>query len=386
MKFIEHRGLAFACVLAPVLLGVLGNSLLSWWMTRGTLVCAIMPDLAFRLIGETTPRPLDTPLKLSGKEAQTCRDFRARKLAGIAPPPPSAITPNAATPAAAPAPRRDADSEPANPKLLLIANHVAGRYGVAYGYAFLLLVSVLAFSFGSFVVIKKTNWRVWLTVTVGFLIVTFVAAFLDVTATPLRYLAADNILARADKDAVLQFLPAADNLEKLILMGLTFGYLSVGLILAALYCASIRLGDMSTRHNLEERLFVIRIGLVLGSAILVIVVLSSRAVFDWPLSLLVESDRKALTPIADALVRKWGAIGSISLVGAFLPAISAWYLDRACYRSTLPKTEEAKKREAESEPLEIAPLSTITSIIVVLAPVLASPLFDVVKSVASSVK
>jgi hypothetical protein len=85
-------------------------------------------------------------------------------------------------------------------------------------------------------------------------------------------------------------------------------------------------------HGLKERLFIIRACLILASAILVVVALASRAVFDWPLSLLLEPDRNALAPAADALVRSWGTLGSISLIAGFLPAICAWYLDRATYR------------------------------------------------------
>jgi hypothetical protein len=267
--------------------------------------------------------------------------------------------------------------------LQLLANHIAGRLNVAYGYAFLVLVSVVAFVFGSYVLVDKFGWGAWAVVTAIFATVTVTLAYFDLNHGGVRRFVADNILARADGHALLQYLPASDNLRGLIMFGLCVGYLSVGLVLASLFVAAVRKGSSATLEDLKARLFVIRVGLILGSAILVVVVLSSRAVFDWPLSLLAEPDRKALAPAADALVRKWGAIGSISLVAAFLPAIAAWYLDRECYRTTPHPPPAPQETVAE---LEIAPLSTVTSIIAVLAPIVASPIFDALKSLLATVQ
>lgn len=298
---------------------------------------------------------------------------------------------NAAPPAVVPAPAAAATAantgaaEKPPPQLSIVANHIAGRLNVAYAYAFLLLVSFLAYAFGSYVVVSYWGWIAWLAATAVFAAASYGIALFDLQGEIMRGIAADNILARADANPLLQFMPASDNLRSLIRFGLFFGYTAVGLVLMSLFLASIRWGDAAHLEGLKRRLFVIRAGMVLGSAILVVVVLSSRAVFDWPLSLLVKADHDALAPAADALVRKWGTIGSISLIAAFLPAITAWYLDRATYRSTAPPEEE-KKTPPDAGELEIAPWGTVTSVIAVLAPFIASPIFDALKSLSAAIK
>jgi hypothetical protein len=382
---VSRWGFAVACVVAPILLGVLANGYLASWLSSGSELCAITRQLSFSLIGEATP----SPLKLPPDEMKRCDAAMAMRFAAAAPVPPVAAPPPAATaqPAAPAAEPAKADAKPPEkplpPQLQLLANHIAGRLNVAYGYAFLVLVSVVAFVFGSYVLVDKYGWGAWAVVTAIFATVTVTLAYFDLNHGGVRRFVADNILARADGHALLQYLPASDNLRGLIMFGLCVGYLSVGLVLASLFVAAVRKGSSATLEDLKARLFVIRVGLILGSAILVVVVLSSRAVFDWPLSLLAEPDRKALAPAADALVRKWGAIGSISLVAAFLPAIAAWYLDRECYRTTPHPPPAPQETVAE---LEIAPLSTVTSIIAVLAPIVASPIFDALKSLLATVQ
>lgn len=393
----SRYGLALACVLLPIALGVFGNQQLAGWLGHGSELCAITRALPIKLIGEGAA----SPLRLSAKDAETCDKAIAARLAEAAPvaqPPAKAAdaTPSragSAGPAQAEPPAAEKKSDNAttkaeekpSPGLQLVANHIAGRLNVAYAYAFLLLVSVVAFCFGSYVVIDAKGIGVWLAAVIFFATVTAFIAYHDINTGGVRAIVADNILARADADALLQYLPVADNLRTLIMGGLTVGYLSVGLVLCALFFATIRNGKQSTLADLKRRLVTIRIGLVLGSAILVVVVLSSRAVFDWPLSLLVDADRKVLMPAADALVRKWGAIGSISLIGAFLPAITAWYLDRDAYRNAPDRVKEPPAPKPDDGELEIAPMSTVTSIVVVLAPVIASPIFDALKSVLAAV-
>jgi hypothetical protein len=385
---ISRWGFAVACVLAPIVLGVLANGYFASWLSSGSELCAVARQLPFSLIGEATP----SPLRLSAEDARVCDKAIAGRAAEAAPlraaEPQAAVAGAPLPPAAAQPVRADtagkaAAEKPLPPHLQLVANHIAGRLNVAYGYAFLALVSVVAFVFGSCVLIGRYGWPLWVGITAAFTAVAVALAYVDLNHGGVRRFVADNILARADGHALLQYLPASDNLRSLIASGLCIGYLSVGLVLASLFVASVRMGNYATLADLKERLFVIRVGLVLGSAILVVVVLSSRAVFDWPLSLLAEPDRKALAPAADALVRKWGAIGSISLIAAFLPAITAWYLDRECYRNTPHPPPAPQETIAE---LEIAPMSTVTSIMAVLAPVIASPIFDALKALATSVQ
>ena len=59
------------------------------------------------------------------------------------------------------------------------------------------------------------------------------------------------------------------------------------------------------------------------------------------------------------------------------------YLDRDCYRNTPHPQPVPQETIAE---LEIAPVSTVTSIMAVLAPVIASPIFDALKALFASLQ
>ena len=60
--------------------------------------------------------------------------------------------------------------------------------------------------------------------------------------------------------------------------------------------------------------------MVLASALLVVAVLQTKALVEWPISLLVEAQRKALDPAGDALTRLWAGSASVALLAAFCPA------------------------------------------------------------------
>jgi hypothetical protein len=157
------------------------------------------------------------------------------------------------------------------------------------------------------------------------------------------------------------------------------------LILAALYALSIRPPrDELDLGDLKHRLTAIRCALGLGSAILVLAVLSSRTLLGWPLQLLTEPYRKALLPIADALTMQLGATSTIALVAAFAPAIIAWQLDVAAYNER-PAKQEGDAAMAMDANLVFAPMSLITSIVAVLAPLLASPFVNALQSILGAI-
>jgi hypothetical protein len=386
--WLRRWALASTCVLAPLILGVYGTHFFSDRLNEGKTLCAITRQLSFSLLGEASP----SPRRLSPELQRRCDQVAgpgspvSLVVAGTAGAQPAVAEPGEKVPPKGGSRAASADEIPPPPQLSLIANHIAGRVNVAYSYAFLALVSAVAFVFGSFVIVRYSNAAVWLGVVVMFSLVTWFIASIDAQGEDIRAIVADNILARADADQLLKFMPAAENLKSLIWLGLWIGYLSVSIILASLFFTSVRWVERSSLEGLKERMWFIRASLILGSAILVVVVFSSRAVFDWPLSLLQAPDQKALKPAADALVHKWGAIGSISLIGAFLPAIAAWYLDREAYRSVPQPPRVKEEAQPDAGELEIAPLGLITSIVAALAPVIASPLFDAFKSLAAAMQ
>ena len=74
-------GLAVACVVAPIVLGVLVNGVFVSWLTAGSEFCAITRQLSFTLIGETKP----SPRQLSAAAGKQCDEAMARRAKEAAP-------------------------------------------------------------------------------------------------------------------------------------------------------------------------------------------------------------------------------------------------------------------------------------------------------------
>jgi hypothetical protein len=111
---------------------------------------------------------------------------------------------------------------------------------------------------------------------------------------------------------------------------------------------------------------------------------------DWPLTLLIDEQKNALSPLADALTFLLGGTGSIALIAAFAPAIVAWTLDAELYKSTQaqsavqsPATQAGGSAAAgvPGSDLVFAPMPMIASVLVILAPVLTSPFVDGLRAI-----
>jgi hypothetical protein len=124
-----------------------------------------------------------------------------------------------------------------------------------------------------------------------------------------------------------------------------------------------------TLRDLKKRREIARWVLGLGSAILVVAVVASEILVDWPPSLLARPQQLALKPIADAVSLLLGVIGTIALLAAFAPAIAAFTLDVRRYRVSTP----VRSGPAGDE-LGFATVSSVTGLIVALGPLLASVL------------
>jgi hypothetical protein len=132
-----------------------------------------------------------------------------------------------------------------------------------------------------------------------------------------------------------------------------------------------------------------------GSGILVAGVLSSKTLLQWPLKLVSDAQAAALSPIADALTLELGATGTFALFAAYAPAIAAWTLDVNCFRAAQDKIAKPTPKPTQPSPADptqsdgadgngdgllFAPLSMLSSIFAVMAPLLASPFTDALKA------
>jgi hypothetical protein len=159
----------------------------------------------------------------------------------------------------------------------------------------------------------------------------------------------------------------------------------VAMVLIALFALSLRPPAQTLDvASLKLRLALIRYALGLASVILVVSVLVSKTLLGWPLTLIDESQAMALKPLADAMTLQLGAAGTIALIAAFAPAITAWVLDVVRFRGSLPKFRAEPKAKAGDGPpadeLAFAPTSWVTTLMTVLAPIFAAPLVEALKS------
>jgi hypothetical protein len=281
---------------------------------------------------------------------------------------------------ASPAAARD-DTRVAAGRFELVAQHFSGLANFALTSGFLYFVCAGAVAVSAVIIRRRLGGRMVAVVIAAFALVGALESWLVMAERQRRLLVTDNIFQLADRHDLLRDLPVAERLVELLAFNIFVGLSSVGVVLMALAVASVRRGPSVDRADLDERLFVIRVTMVLASALLVVAVVQGKALVEWPISLLVEAQRKALDPAGDATPRLWGGSASVALLAAFLPGIAAWYLDRADYRAAHPGPDA----QTQPDGLDIAPLSTVTAILAVLAPVVASPILDASKSLLSAV-
>jgi len=186
----------------------------------------------------------------------------------------------------------------------------------------------------------------------------------------------------------------------------------VGMLLVALAALSVRDTDTIPKTaDLMLRRTCLRLALALGSALFVIGVIANKVLVQWPLSLVSEPQGLALQPVADSVIMQLGTMGTIAIIAAFAPALAAWWLDVQIYEGdkaakadatnvaqkvrlnpvpnaaqpakAAPQDNDSDSSKASSSEFAFAPLSIVSGIIASLAPLLASPFADTLKSVLS---
>jgi hypothetical protein len=344
-KLVNRYALAVACVVAPFLFGLWPSSVTVAWLMAPSHVERIQLDYRLR------DRPTAAPADDGEKTAQ-----------------------GPGSPAAA----RD-DPKVVAGRFELVAQHFSGLVNFALTSGFLYFVGVATVVVSALIIRRRLGDRMLALVIAAFAVLAGLETWVVVFHQHRRHLVSDNILQLADRNDLLRHMPVADRMVDLLALNTLVGLFSMGMVLMALAVGSVRGGPSVDRADLEDRLFVIRVTMVLASGLLVVVVLQAKALVEWPISLLVEAQRKALDPAGDAIPRLWAGGASLALLAAFLPGIAAWYLDRSDYRAAHPAAD------APSDGLDIAPLSTLTAVLAVLAPVVASPILDAAKSLVSVV-
>lgn len=389
-KFVASHALAFACVLAPVIFG--------WGVANFAITRLVNGDVDKQIKVADTKAPETKPTlfyKLRPSAAKQDSPAPAGRQEGATAP----------QPAGAP---KGPTVEP-DRQIYLLALHLAGRYGYAVATAFIFFLSVIAFAVG-LGVLFRAGWLAMVTVTALSLVAGAGIGHEIVSLDLGRVLLVDNILKAADAVDILAPLKSGAGTDgfvaNLIGFNMGAGIFGVGMLLGALCLVSIQ-DPNPVRAELKHRLSVMRIVLGIGSAILVVNILAGRSLLDWTLSLLVEPQKAALKPLADALLMQWGASGTLTLFAAVIPALVAWWIDVGRFRANeaqngaaqAQKHQAHKKATAEAakdsavaksdkpadDGLELAPMPAIVSLIAALAPLLASPFVDGLKGIIGAV-
>jgi hypothetical protein len=280
------------------------------------------------------------------------------------------------------------------------ALHIAGRIDYAVASAFLLLAGLAAFGFGAVILFQRLHWLGAVAWILFFGLVAKVIAWYP-QKPPFRELVVERLLNKADvwvPDLKLT-TPTGEIAANIVAANTFLSLWPVGVVLAALWAVSIRpLSDNLDRAELEKRRLILQIALGLASALLVCGVLAQKTLMAWPLSLIQTDQANGLKPLADALTLQFGAMSSIALIGAFGPAITAWTLDAARLEQTVEATvnianrpavvvktgpDQSKASQSEGK-ITFAPLSLLSSLFAVLAPLLASPFVEAFKNILAA--
>jgi hypothetical protein len=389
-----NYGLAVSCVAAPLVLAFVGFN--------GALV-RLTPDIAKKI--EVTYVPAD-PTAIGAKTKTTSA-------------PATANVTDTEKSRSEQKPADTSDAVTADPKLFLRGLHYRGEAQYAAGSAFIYLASTAVLVFSIVIVCQRLEWQCWVSSFVLFLIIGYVIAYC-LPKPRGRELVVESLLTKAELFPTMKLDGVEPRLtgeiaSSLVSFNTIAALVPVGMLLMALAALSIRHSpSIPDRADLMLRRNCLRVALALGSTLFVIGVLANKALVDWPLSLVSVPQQVALQPIADAVTLQLGTMGTIAIVAAFTPAMVAWWLDVKIYEEDRAR-KEAKKKEkqknkstqtstpfqpeaqgatdgskddadssAEKQAAEFAfaPLSAITAIIAALAPLLASPFVDTLKSVA----
>ena len=317
-----------------------------------------------------------------------------------------------------------------------LSYHGEAQYAAASAFIYLASTAVLLFS----LTIVYLRWN--LLACIASLI--FFGGIADYLAFDFhkprgRELVVENLLNRAEYFPTMRLdkvPPCTGNIvSDLVSYNTIAALVPVGVLLVALALLAVR-DPNPERADLTLRRTCLRIALGLGSALFVIGVLANKELVQWPLSLVSESQQLALQPIADSVTLQLGAMGTIAIVAAFAPALTAWWLDVLVFEANEAKAAKAANEAKEAklkartgdgkEPnrgggflgylcslfcfwrakpsalptppadadlsakksaseFAFAPLSMISGIIAALAPLLASPFVDALKSVLAAV-
>lgn len=283
-----------------------------------------------------------------------------------------------------------------------IGQHYRGRITYAAASAFLFLISSAAYIFAVIVVWPRLGWRRTILVLITFAGIDAYCARHSFVLSGQTFIV-EKLLNQADtffpfvKPLQIDGAGTGTSAGTLMQLNTLILFWPIGMMSVALFVLSIRSHvEALELGSLQTRLSLLRVALGLASTCLVVDVIAQKALMEWPLSLILQKQADGLRLIADALTLQVGAQGTMALIAGFGPAIVAWSLDAAALQRKMAQGDRVGSAKQSTDPpsggstsladsLAFAPLSAIISFLAVLAPLLASPFVDALKSVFSMV-
>ncbi|WP_342362251.1 hypothetical protein [Terrarubrum flagellatum] len=306
-----------------------------------------------------------------------------------------------------------------DPALRPLVRQITARqsYAVMTSFHFAACAFAAGLAIAVLAAIYRRRWIALLLVVSG--ILSLIVAAYDGKNDNLRERWVDKILERADAQPsygapdpagacdpkpclTLQggdlFKGGLDSVKLLVRINTVVGLTAVWMILFALCATTLSkapkpagVADDASKPwlapvNQREQGWRLRVLLYGAAAVLATSVLTSKTLLDWPSTLLEPLSQNSLKLLTDSLLGVWATAYSLVLLTAFGPAFAAWLLDREEYRA-LPKADRDKLAVAtggaDDKELDILPASLITSILSLLAPVLAPSILEFAKVLLS---
>ena len=179
----------------------------------------------------------------------------------------------------------------------------------------------------------------------------------------------------------------AESLIKAAGRNTSIGLFAAGFVLFALFAVSKLPDDAPSPKELHDSAKYLRLLLYAASAAFVTSIISSKIYVDMPPRLVEAPSNAPLKAILNSLLSVWSATYSIVLVAGFGPAFAVWLLKRDKFRAL--KADERRRLlddagEKEDDALNILPMSTLTGLISVIAPLLASPAFEALQKILAA--
>jgi hypothetical protein len=275
----------------------------------------------------------------------------------------------------------------------LVVQHLSNRvpFALVTGYFYLAAAAVLVFS--SLIIWHHIGWAGLSLSIIVYGFAAYALIYLSPQQGPFDFemsLLVNDLLDSADKEAPWKFLALTGGTGQAVIsiwkFQLLLGVLPLGMLSLAVALSSIRPSesDQLDIRSLKRRLWAVRWAIALSSAMLIITVINVRVLLDWPLTLVEKSQADILSPLTNTMVLDVAAGSTLILLCLFFPAFISYILDVHRYRASRAWSESSKAHSAKKEDvddgLSLAPLSSLASGFAILAPLLASPIMDILKS------